>query len=238
MRIIGLASELPLQGHRTRPGTRRRQCLRLTRSSRSGEAVELRSPFRESPVAVCNWSETQRRHVVFNAHRQFQGSNKCRTDRSPRGQSSFSRMRSPLRNRENRARSRSCPTVRHSQFGFPRSPDAEAGRPLKSRTRSPDAVGTAVDDARNVDAGHVALFLPSLLLRSRALYPDDPPPPPSGGFFGCGFLTDALHVARLADEARHAREAAAFDADLRRGSDRSSAPARGSAAPTGSASVR
>ncbi len=40
-----------------------------------------------------------------------------------------------------------------------------------------------------------------------------PPPPPSGGFF-CGLLADALHVARLADEARHARNAAAFDADL------------------------
>src|SRR6185312_14364813 len=121
--------------------------------------------------------------------------------------SSFSRMRSPLRRRKSRTQpilsAGSPPSMRLSAIaGF------QFGKPLKSRTRA-----------------HTRSLRPLTTLETKTRAMDHLAPLARRGaaarrrgavrvFLRRRLLADALHVARLADEARHFGEAPALDPDV------------------------
>src|SRR5271170_7123200 len=121
--------------------------------------------------------------------------------------SSFSRSRSPLRKRKSRTQpilsAGSPPSMRLSAIA-----GCQFGRPLKSRTRahtrSVRPLTTLETKTRAMDPSALLARRRGAACRRRAV----------GLLLRRTILADALHVARLADEPRHFRQAAALDADV------------------------
>src|ERR1700728_4084934 len=212
MRIIGSSSELAFQGvEAALKNTASDGGYELSLSFR--RAVEFRRPFDKGPLAVGDRRQSKRCHVVLDTHWRFEDRICAEQVKVRKAQKFFSDSiavaQAEIAHATDLVRRFAVLDPALGDSGMP------GGQAVEIAHACPDAVGAAVDDARNVDAGHGS---PSLFLGSRPAVKRLV----AAAFFGAllglcfcaGALTDPLHVARLANEAGHSRKAPALDTDL------------------------